>query len=86
MAIASFLRRIVKNDAMKEDPVEIYGWRVFALAAASCFGGMLFGWDIGAIGGVLAMEETQRQFGYFDASKAEKSNQDQNIVSTLQGG
>ncbi|WYZ38722.1 hypothetical protein EsH8_III_000636 [Colletotrichum jinshuiense] len=86
MGIAGFLRRIVKNDAMKEDPVEIYGWRVFALAAASCFGGMLFGWDIGAIGGVLAMEATQKQYGYFDASKADKSNQDQNIVSTLQSG
>ncbi|KAF9881150.1 quinate permease [Colletotrichum karsti] len=86
MGIATFLQRVVKNDAMKEDPPEVYGWRVVALTCASCFGGMLFGWDSGAIGGVLAMEETQKQFGYFEASVAEKSTQDQNIVSTLQCG
>ncbi|KAM0324131.1 hypothetical protein ACHAQA_008323 [Verticillium albo-atrum] len=86
MGIARFLRAIVRNEAMRTDPDEIYGWRVFALACASCFGGMLFGWDIGAIGGVLAMESTQQRFGYFDKTKQEKTNQDQNIVSTLQAG
>lgn len=28
------LQRVVKNDAMKSDPPEIYGWRVFALACS----------------------------------------------------
>lgn len=28
------LQRVVKNDAMKTDPPEIYGWRVFALACS----------------------------------------------------
>lgn len=37
------LNAIVRNDAMKSDPSEIYNWRVFALVGASCFGGMLFG-------------------------------------------
>jgi len=27
-----FLQKIVKNDAMKEDPPEIYGWKVYFLA------------------------------------------------------
>ena len=45
----------VKNDSMKQDPPEIYGWRVFALACSACFGGMLFGMDIGIIGGVLTL-------------------------------
>lgn len=71
------LQRFVKNDAMKSDPPEIYGWRVFALATAgissgkslknkqyiwlmhlltiACFGAMIFGWDIGAIGGILTL-------------------------------
>lgn len=26
------LQKIVKNDAMKEDPPEIYGWKVYFLA------------------------------------------------------
>ncbi|KAH0349674.1 general substrate transporter, partial [Aureobasidium melanogenum] len=49
------LQKIVKNDAMKEDPPEIYGWKVYFLAFSACFGGMLFGVDSGIIGGVLTM-------------------------------
>jgi hypothetical protein len=32
--MSSFLRKVVRNDAMKEDPPEIYGWRVYALAVS----------------------------------------------------
>ncbi|KAJ4168119.1 hypothetical protein NW754_011933 [Fusarium falciforme] len=84
--IARFLRAIVRNDAMRNDPDEIYSWRVIALVCSACFGGMLFGWETGAIGGVLAMEDTQKRFGYADASAKHKATQDQNIVSTLQAG
>lgn len=52
---ARFLYKIVRNESMKTDPPEIYGWRVFALACSACFGGMLFGMDIGIIGGVLTL-------------------------------
>lgn len=45
--MSSFLRKVVRNDAMKEDPPEIYGWRVYALAVSACFGGMIFGVDVG---------------------------------------
>lgn len=83
---AKVLRAVVRNDAMREDPPEIYGWRVFALVFSACFGGMLFGWETGAIGGVLAMAPTQQIFGYADASPSSKAVFDQNIVSTLQGG
>ncbi|KAF7548731.1 hypothetical protein G7046_g8572 [Stylonectria norvegica] len=87
MAImARVLGTIVRNDAMREDPPEIYGWRVFALVCSACFGGMLFGWDTGAIGGVLAMPATQTLFGYADLSKGGQTNLNQNIVSTLQAG
>lgn len=34
IAKMGILQRFVKNDAMKSDPPEIYGWRVFALATA----------------------------------------------------
>ena len=54
---AKFLMKIVKNDSMKSDPPQIYGWRVFMLAFSACFGGMLFGMDIGTIGGVLVLPE-----------------------------
>ena len=32
VTMATFLKLVVRNDAMKEDPPEIYGWRVYALA------------------------------------------------------
>jgi hypothetical protein len=54
---AKIIRMIVKNDAVKSDPPEIYGWRAFAMAGSACFGGMLFGFDIGTIGGVLELKE-----------------------------
>lgn len=53
------LQKAVRNESMKEDPPEIYGWRVFALACSACFGGMLFGMDIGIIGGVLQLPAFQ---------------------------
>ncbi|KAK4111475.1 putative sugar transporter protein [Canariomyces notabilis] len=80
------LKLIVRNDAMKEDPEEIYGWRVFALVWAACFGGMLFGWDIGTIGGVLAMPAMQQQYGYITYDAKDKADMSQNIASTLQAG
>lgn len=55
-AMQRFLKKIVKNDAMQTDPAEIYGWRVFALAASACFGAMSFGWDSSVIGGVVVMK------------------------------
>lgn len=85
-ASGGILRAIVRNNAMRNDPQEIYGWRVFALAASACFGGMLFGWETGAIGGILAMVPAQKRFGYADLNAKAKSNQEQNIVSTLQAG
>ncbi|RDA91602.1 hypothetical protein CP533_4650 [Ophiocordyceps camponoti-saundersi (nom. inval.)] len=84
--LVRLLRLVVRNEAMRQDPVEIYGWRVFALVCAACFGGMLFGWETGAIGGILAMKPAQERFGTLHRSKAERSDLDQNIVSTLQAG
>ncbi|KAG5978739.1 hypothetical protein E4U55_006008 [Claviceps digitariae] len=84
--LAKVLRSIVRNDAMRHDPDAIYNARTIALVCCACFGGMLFGWDSGAIGGVLAMDQAREKFGYKDRSKADKITLDQNIVSTLQAG
>lgn len=56
----SFLTKIVKNDAMKNDPPQIYNWRVYVLTCSACFAGMLFGMDIGIIGGVLKLESFRK--------------------------
>ncbi|SPO06804.1 related to quinate transport protein [Cephalotrichum gorgonifer] len=85
-AMARVLRSIVHNDAMKNDPDEVYNWRILTIVFSACFGGMLFGWETGAIGGVLAMPDFQERFGYPDATPKHKATLEQNIVSTLQAG
>ncbi|KAJ5834369.1 General substrate transporter [Penicillium robsamsonii] len=80
------LKKIVHNEAMKNDPKEIYGWRVFMLACSACFGGMLFGMDSGIIGGVLTMPGFKKTYGLENISKVAAANLSANIVSTLQAG
>lgn len=82
----AILHTVVRNKAMREDPSEVYGWRVFALACSAGFGGMLYGWDIGSIGGILSMTGAEKVFGYENLSDNQKSNLSENIVSTLQLG
>ena len=74
------------NESVKLDPPEVYNWRVFALAAAACFGGTLFGMDIGIIGGVLTLPDFQDEYGLTDLSKTAKSNLSANLVSVMQAG
>lgn len=87
---------------MKQDPQEIYGWRAFMLAVSACFGGMLFGWDIGmhqhyrllltiltfsgAIGGLLIFPNFTDKYGITHLSAAGAAALNANIVSTLQAG
>nr|AHA12287.1 DEHU transporter 1 [Asteromyces cruciatus] len=80
------LDKLIKNESMKSDPKEIYGWRIWALASSACFGGMLFGWDIGAIGGILVMPSFQEKFGLAEKSESELADVESNIVSVLQAG
>ncbi|QRD81987.1 putative MFS quinate transporter [Aspergillus flavus] len=80
------LRRLVHNEAMREDPKEIYGWRVYMLACSACFGGMLFGMETGIIGGVLTMDPFQVKYGLKNLGDIGEANLSANIVSTLQAG
>ncbi|KAM3073397.1 hypothetical protein ACMFMG_004703 [Clarireedia jacksonii] len=80
------LQKIVKNESMKTDPPEIYGWRVFFLAASACFGGMLFGWDIGTIGGVIVMPAFETKYHIDKLGPKAAADLLANIVSTLQAG
>ncbi|TKA82549.1 hypothetical protein B0A55_02285 [Friedmanniomyces simplex] len=86
----TILHKLVRNDAMKIDPPEVYNMRVFLLACASCFGGTLFGMDIGIIGGVITLPSFQDAFGYDKLSKTDRTlaaaNLSANIVSVMQCG
>jgi MFS family permease len=81
-----FLQTIIRNEAMKRDPPEIYGWRVFAIAATACLGGILFGIDTGIMGGVLVLPAFKKEFGLDGLGKIESANLSANIVSALQAG
>lgn len=83
---AKFLYKVIRNDAMKQDPHQIYGWRAFMMACSACFGGMLFGFDIGTIGGVLILPEFKRKYGLDKLTKKQEADLGANIASTLQGG
>ncbi|KAF8544757.1 general substrate transporter [Trichophaea hybrida] len=80
------LAKIVKNEAMKSDPPEIYNWRVYVLSCSACFAGALFGMDTGIIGGVLKMDTFRKKFGLSHLNAVDSANLEANIVSTLQAG
>ncbi|KAL4881457.1 general substrate transporter [Aspergillus karnatakaensis] len=84
--MAFLLKKLVHNEAMKTDPPEIYGWRVYALACSACFGGMLFGVETGIIGGVLTMDPFKAKYGLDTKSDKARADLSANIVSTLQAG
>ncbi|KAK7547710.1 general substrate transporter [Phyllosticta citricarpa] len=84
--MTNFLQKVVHNEAMKNDPTSIYGWRAYMLACSACFGGMLFGFDIGIIGGVLTLPAFKKVYGLENRSATSLANLEANIVSTLQAG
>lgn len=59
--------------------------RAYVLTIIASFGGMLFGWDTGLIGGILTMSSFQQSFA-LDKTSKNFSNLQGNIVSILQGG
>ncbi|KAF9639597.1 hypothetical protein BFW01_g11403 [Lasiodiplodia theobromae] len=80
------IQRIVRNEAVQSDPPEIYNARVLLISLAACGGALLFGMDMGIIGGVLTMETFKRQYGLTDKSEAVLANLSSNIVSVIQAG
>lgn len=66
---------------------EIVRYRhAYALAASAAMGSIFYGWDIGIIGGVLALPSFKSYFGLDKASASAQANLSGNIVSVLQGG
>lgn len=60
-------------------------WRVYLLGICASFGGLLFGWDTGLIGGVLNMAAFQNDFGLKN-NPSKLAALKGNIVSVLQAG
>lgn len=61
--------------------------RAYVLTAIASFGGMLFGWDTGLIGGVLTMPAFKKSFALDGVEDKQRlADLSGNIVSVLQGG
>ena len=60
--------------------------RAYTIAASAAMGSIFYGWDIGLIGGVLALPSFKSYFGLDKLSKAANANLSGNIVAVLQGG
>lgn len=58
----------------------------YAIAASAAMGSIFYGWDIGLIGGVLALPSFKSYFGLDKLSASANANLSGNIVAVLQGG
>ncbi|KAI9566823.1 general substrate transporter [Boletus coccyginus] len=58
----------------------------YALALSASMGSIFYGWDVGLIGGVLALTSFQQYFGIDRMTATELANLNGNIVSILQAG
>ena len=58
----------------------------YALAASAAMGSIFYGWDIGVIGGVLALPSFKTYFGLDKLSASANADLSGNIVAVLQGG
>lgn len=74
-----------KADAFRQDIAD--NWRVYLLGVCASFGGLLFGYDTGVIGGVLTTKAFQASFGLAGQENANAlADLKGNIVSSLQAG
>ncbi|OAX41445.1 general substrate transporter [Rhizopogon vinicolor AM-OR11-026] len=72
---------------LKKELKEIIQYRnAYFLAFSATTGYVCFGWDIGLIGGVIALPSFQEYFGLLSESASAQASFDGNIVSVLQAG
>ncbi|RSL79607.1 hypothetical protein CEP51_007227 [Fusarium floridanum] len=81
-----FLQKFIRNDAIKTDPPEIYNLRTVVVSLIACGGALLFGMDMGVMGGVLAMDTFKEQYGLNNKPATVLADLSSNIVSTIQAG
>lgn len=58
----------------------------YALALSASMGSIFYGWDIGLIGGVIALPSFQQYFGVNKMSASAQADLNGNIVAILQAG
>jgi hypothetical protein len=72
---------------LKRELRDIIQYRnAYFLAVSATMGYACFGWEIGLIGGVLALPSFEEYFGLLSESASARASLSANIVSVLQGG
>ncbi|KAG1887160.1 hypothetical protein F4604DRAFT_1889886 [Suillus subluteus] len=72
---------------LKRELQDIIQYRnAYFLAFSGTMGFVCFGWELGLIGGVLALPSFQEYFGLSSESASARASSSANIISVLQGG
>ncbi|KAF9466630.1 general substrate transporter [Collybia nuda] len=58
----------------------------YILAGSAAMGSIFYGWDIGLIGGILALDSFKGYFGLDEMTASQRADLNGNIVSVLQAG
>ena len=58
----------------------------YFLALSAAMGSIFYGWDIGLIGGVIAMDSFKSDFGVDKMTHSQAADFNGNVVAVLQGG
>ncbi|CAH0027112.1 unnamed protein product [Clonostachys rhizophaga] len=80
------LKKVIKNDAIESDPPEIYNFRTVVVCVVACGGALLFGMDMGIIGGVLTMATFKDKYDLTGKPTVVLADLSSNIVSVIQAG
>lgn len=58
----------------------------YLLAGSAAMGGVFYGWDIGLIGGILALDSFQQYFGLDRRTASQRADLNGNIASVFPAG
>ncbi|KAF8245420.1 general substrate transporter [Wilcoxina mikolae CBS 423.85] len=67
-------------------PNEVHNWRIYFVGTCVCTGSLVFGYNMGVIGGCIALPSFHRDFNLPPLDTVEYSYVTANIVSAMQGG
>jgi MFS family permease len=69
-----------------QDPPEVRNWKIHLVALVASMSALAMGYDTSVIGGTMALDSFQRDFGLADAAPSHRDTVQGNIVSTFQAG
>lgn len=75
-----------EDDAFIKTPDEIYNWKLITVALTAAAAAIIIGYDAGFIGGTVALESFQQEFGLDKMTPSERTTVNANVVSVFQAG